>query len=50
MAGGVKLLAGDEPVRVSLPMTTKADVVERAVARGWIESERTETRVTASKE
>lgn len=49
VAGGVKLLAGDGPVRVSLPMTTKADVVQRAVARGWIESEETETQVTASK-
>jgi len=50
VAGGVKLLAGDEPVRVSLPMTTKADVVQRAVVRGWTESEETETQVTASKE
>lgn len=39
VAGGVKVIAGDEPVRVSWPMGARADVVERAIARGWTESE-----------
>lgn len=39
VAGGVKIIAGDEPVRVSWPMTARAEVVERAIARGWTESE-----------
>lgn len=39
VAGGVKIVSGDEPVRISWPMNARAEVVERAIARGWTESE-----------
>ncbi|VAX42618.1 hypothetical protein MNBD_PLANCTO03-962 [hydrothermal vent metagenome] len=46
VAGGLKIVAGDTPMRMSLPMTARAEVVERAIARGWVESEEeTETKV-----
>lgn len=50
VASGVKIVKGSQPVRVSFPMTTKTETVQRAAARGWTESEEMETRVTASKE
>ena len=50
VAGGVKIVSGSEPVRVSFPMSTKSETVQRAAARGWTGSEEMETRVTASKE
>lgn len=48
VAGGANIVSGDEPIRVSLPMTTKSEIVHRVAARGWTESEETETRVAVS--
>jgi hypothetical protein len=50
VAGGLKIVSGSQPVRLSFPMTTNTQIVQRADARGWTESEETENRQTASKE
>jgi hypothetical protein len=49
VAGGVKVIAGEEPVRISWPMGAKAEAVERSIARGWTESEEGEPRVADSR-
>lgn len=50
VAGGLKIVSGDTPVRISWPMTARAEVVERAVARGWTESEEAEKQVADARE
>lgn len=44
VAGGVKIVSGNKPVRVSYPMTVKASTVERSVAKGWTEDSDATTR------
>ena len=48
VAGGVRIVSGIEPVRVSFPMTIRTETVQRAAARGWTGS--SETRTAAAEE
>lgn len=45
VAGGLQIVSGEAPMRMSLPMSVSAEVVERTIARGWSESDTTETKV-----
>lgn len=44
VAGGVRIVSGDQPVRVSYPMTVQASTVERSIAKGWTNTEEASTR------
>lgn len=48
--GGIKIIAGNSPVRISWPMTARAEVVERCAARGWNESKDGKTEVADARE
>ncbi|MBK7405358.1 MAG: hypothetical protein IPJ41_12175 [Phycisphaerales bacterium] len=45
VAGGIRIIAGNQPVHISWPMTARAEVVERCAARGWTESKEEKTQV-----
>ena len=44
VAGGVQIVSGEQPVRVSYPLTVRASTVERSVAKGWTDGKETVTR------